>query len=120
MTTQKTQTASTTTALCVGLGETFRAISQTAYCAYIQQLRHNASLGWEHRQKVRQFGKNNLDDYMRAAEWLGQHKAMAEAARMANELQQQIDSLMMKYCPHEMTQPQKDRWTQLHQTSLTH
>lgn len=97
-------------ALTAGLGGTFRAMSDNAYCAYIQQMRRETCLGWEHKVQTGKFGRDNLDGFMRAAEWLGRHRAMAEAERMANDLQANIDALMLEYCPDEMTEAQKANW----------
>lgn len=117
-TTNDSSTACGQSALTDGLGGTFRAMSDNAYCAYIQQMRCEACLGWEHKVRTGKFGHDNLDGLLRAAEWLGRHKAMAEAERMANDLQAKIDALMLEYCPDEMSEAQKERWAR-HQQPVT-
>lgn len=101
-----------------GLGGTFRAMSDNAYGAYIKQMRREVCLGWEHKVQTGKFGHDNLDGFMRAAEWLGRHKALDEAERLANDLQAKIDALMLEYCPDEMTEAQKERWAR-HQQPVT-
>ncbi len=113
---QQTQTtpAGAVPLLTDGLGGDFRAMSEHAYCAYIDQLRRPTCLGWEQKVKSGQFGQDNLESFQRAAEWLGRHKAMHEAAKKADALQSEIDRLMLEFCPEQMTDAQRERWA-LHQ-----
>jgi len=71
--------------LSAGLDAKLSGMSDTAYCLYIEQMRQPTCLGWEAKVRAGQFGHDNLDAFMRAAELLGRHKALAEAARMMRD-----------------------------------
>lgn len=68
--------------LNAGLAVKLRAMGDNAYCAYIEQMRNQLCLGWERKVKNGEFTRDNLDAFMRAAEWLGRHKALHEASNM--------------------------------------
>jgi hypothetical protein len=54
--------------------------SDTAYCKYIEILRRDECLGWEHKVKTGKFGEPELKAHTLAAEHLGMHRAFAAAA----------------------------------------
>ena len=58
----------------------FRGQSDRAYCNYIEQMRRDACLGWEHKAAHGKFGEAELRGHTIAGEMLGRHKAFAEAA----------------------------------------
>ncbi|PTT41477.1 hypothetical protein DBR23_05890 [Acidovorax sp. HMWF018] len=58
----------------------FRGLSDRAYCNYIEQMRRDVCLGWEHKAAHGRFGEAELKGHTRAGEMLGRHKAFAEAA----------------------------------------
>ena len=58
----------------------FRGLSDRAYCNYIEQMRRDACLGWEHKAAHGKFGEAELKGHTLAGEMLGRHKAFAEAA----------------------------------------
>ena len=58
----------------------FRGLSDRAYCNYIEQMRRDACLGWEHKAAHGKFGEAELKGHTIAGEMLGRHKAFAEAA----------------------------------------
>lgn len=58
----------------------FRGLSDRAYCNYIEQMRRDVCLGWEHKAKHGKFGETELKGHTKAGEMLGRHKAFAEAA----------------------------------------
>lgn len=62
------------------LEEVFRGLSDRAYCNYIEQMRRDACLGWEHKASHGKFGEAELKGHTIAGEMLGRHKAFAEAA----------------------------------------
>ena len=62
------------------LEEVFRRLSDRAYCNYIEQMRRDACLGWEHKAAHGKFGEAELRGHTIAGEMLGRHKAFAEAA----------------------------------------
>lgn len=93
-----------------GLGDTLRAMGDSARRAYIQQRRRDASAGFEHKVKTGMLTADDLAAFMHAEEDLGRSKAMDEAALMTDDLQAKIDALMLEYCPHEMTTEQYERW----------
>ena len=65
-----------------------QAMSDRAYCQYIEQLRRNECLGWEQKVKSGRFGEAELLAHTRAAEFLGRHRALAEAAAMLRARQE--------------------------------
>jgi uncharacterized protein YPO0396 len=56
------------------------ARGENAYSQGISQARQDACLGWEIKVERNEFGRDELDAHNRAAEWLGRHRAMIEAA----------------------------------------
>ena len=62
------------------LESVFRGISDRAYCNYIEQMRRNECLGWEHKVKHGTFGEAELKAHTQAGRLLGRHHAFAEAA----------------------------------------
>ncbi len=69
-------------ALNAGLDAKLAGMSDAAYCLYIEQMRRPECLGWEAKVRAGQFGREHLAAFMHAAEMLGRHKALAEAAQM--------------------------------------
>jgi hypothetical protein len=53
--------------------------SGAAYCRYIEILRRDEGLGWEHKTKHGKFGEAELKAHTLAAEHLGMHRAFAAA-----------------------------------------
>ncbi|MBI2750855.1 MAG: hypothetical protein HYX43_16425 [Burkholderiales bacterium] len=62
------------------LESVFRGLSDRAYCNYIEQMRRNECLGWEHKVKHGMFGEAELKAHTLAGRLLGRHHAFAEAA----------------------------------------
>lgn len=62
------------------LESVFRGLSDRAYCNYIEQMRRNECLGWEHKVKHGTFGEAELKAHTLAGRLLGRHHAFAEAA----------------------------------------
>ena len=58
----------------------FRGLSDRAYCNYIEQMRRDVCLGWEHKAAHGKFGEPELKGHVLAAQQLGRHKAFSEAA----------------------------------------
>ena len=67
---------------CVTLLERMRARSDNAYCDYIGQLSRDECLGWEIKVERGKFGEAELKAHCAAAEKLGRHRALNEAANM--------------------------------------
>jgi hypothetical protein len=62
------------------LSAIFQGLSDRAYCNYIEQMRRDVCLGWEHKAAHGKFGEAELKGHTVAGEMLGRHKAFAEAA----------------------------------------
>ena len=65
--------------------ERMRARADNAYCDYIGQLRRDECLGWEIKVERGKFGEAELKAHCAAAEKLGRHRALYEAAKMLEE-----------------------------------
>ena len=65
--------------------ERMRARADNAYCDYIGQLRRDECLGWEIKVERGKFGEEELKAHCAAAEKLGRHRALHEAANMLEE-----------------------------------
>ncbi len=70
--------------------ERMRARADNAYCDYIGQLRRDECLGWEIKVERGKFGEAELKAHCAAAEKLGRHRALHEAAKMLEEAREQI------------------------------
>ena len=66
--------------------ERMRARADNAYCDYIGQLRRDECLGWEIKVERGKFGEEELKAHCAAAEKLGRHRALHEAANMLAEV----------------------------------
>ena len=66
--------------------ERMRARADNAYCDYIGQLRRDECLGWEIKVERGKFGEAELKAHCAAAEKLGRHRALHEAANMLAEV----------------------------------
>lgn len=66
--------------------ERMRARADNAYCDYIGQLRRDECLGWEIKAERGKFGEAELKAHCAAAEKLGRHRALHEAANMLAEV----------------------------------
>ena len=66
--------------------ERMRARADNAYCDYIGQLRRDECLGWEIKVEREKFGEAELKAHCAAAEKLGRHRALHEAANMLAEV----------------------------------
>ena len=66
--------------------ERMRAMADNAYCDYIGQLRRDECLGWEIKVERGKFGEAELKAHCAAAEKLGRHRALHEAASMLAEV----------------------------------
>ena len=66
--------------------ERIRARADNAYCDYIGQLRRDECLGWEIKVERGNFGEAELKAHCAAAEKLGRHRALHEAANMLDEM----------------------------------
>jgi len=62
--------------------ERMRARADNAYFDYIGQLRRDECLGWEIKVELGKFGEAELKAHCAAAEKLGRHRALHEAANM--------------------------------------
>lgn len=62
-----------------------RAKADNAYSDYIEQLRRDECLGWEIKVERGKFGEAELKAHCAAAEKLGRHRALHEAANMLSE-----------------------------------
>ncbi len=65
--------------------ERMRTRADNAYCDYIGQLRRDECLGWEIKVERGKFGEAELKAHCAAAEKLGRHRALHEAAKMLEE-----------------------------------
>jgi hypothetical protein len=63
-----------------------RARADNAYCAYIGQLGRDECLGWEIKVERGKFGEAEMKAHCAAAEKLGRHRALHEAANMLSEV----------------------------------
>lgn len=68
------------------LGERLRARADNAYCDYIGLCRRDECLGWEAKVEKQIFGEAELKAHKDAAEKLGRHRALQEAANLLHEL----------------------------------
>ena len=66
--------------------------ADNAYCDYIGQMMRDECLGWEIKIERGKFGEVELKSHCAAAEKLGRHRALFEAANMLNELLKEIKS----------------------------
>lgn len=66
--------------------ERMRARADNAYCDYIGQLRRDECLGWEIKVERGKFGEAELKAHCAAAEKLGRHRALHDAANMLAEV----------------------------------
>ena len=62
--------------------EHMRARADNAYCDYIGLLRRDECLGWEIKVEHGKFGEAEMKAHCAAAEKLGRHRALHEAANM--------------------------------------
>jgi hypothetical protein len=69
-----------------GLLTSLQARADNAYCDYIGLCRRDACLGWEIKVEKGLFGDAELKAHNAAAEKLGRHRALQEAANMLHEL----------------------------------
>lgn len=69
-----------------GIRDILRARADNAYVAYIDSGRKNECLGWEAKLESGEFGEPELRAHKLAAEQLGRHRALAEAAKLLGEL----------------------------------
>lgn len=60
--------------------EELRKLSEGAYCLYIDTLYRDECLGWEAKVKDGRFGEREFNAHKKAHEFLGQHRAFAEAS----------------------------------------
>ena len=67
-----------------------QARADNAYIEYIARLRRDECLGWEIKAKRGKFGEPELKAHTAAAEMLGRHRALSEAAEMLRELDASI------------------------------
>jgi hypothetical protein len=66
--------------------ERLRARADNAYISYIGCLRRDECLGWEIKVARSEFGEAEMKAHCAAAEMLGRHKALHEAANMMDDL----------------------------------
>lgn len=66
--------------------ERMRARADNAYCDYIGHERRDECLGWEIKVEKGLFGEAELKAHRAAAEKLGRHRALHEAANMLAEV----------------------------------
>ena len=66
--------------------ERMRGMADNAYHDYIGQLRRDECLGWEIKVERGKFGEAELKVHKDAAERLGRHRALQEAANMLTEV----------------------------------
>ena len=66
--------------------ERMRTRADNAYCDYIGQLRRDECLGWEIKVERGKFGEAEMKAHCVAAEKLGRHRALHEAANMLAEV----------------------------------
>ena len=75
--------------LSAGLGAllaSLQARADNAYCDYIGLCRRDECLGWEAKTEKQIFGEAELKAHKDAAEKLGRHRALQEAANLLHEL----------------------------------
>ena len=70
--------------------ESIRARADNAYCDYISQCRRDECLGWQIKSERGKFGEAELKAHCTAAEKLGRHRALHEAANMLAEVLRSI------------------------------
>jgi hypothetical protein len=63
-----------------------QARADNAYVAYIEACRMNECLGWEAKVEKGIFGDAELKAHKQAAQHLGRHRALSEAAKLVGEL----------------------------------
>lgn len=80
----------------VKLAERLEARGDNAYVAYIDQLRRDECLGWEIKAERGAFGEAELKAHKNAAELLGRHRALHEAAKELREAASRIAALTGK------------------------
>jgi len=66
--------------------ERLRARADNAYCDYISHMRCDECLGWEIKVERGKFGEAEMKAHRKAAEALGRHKALHEAASLLAEV----------------------------------
>lgn len=66
--------------------ERMRARAENAYCDYVHQLRRDECLGRGIKVERGKFGEAELKAHCAAAEKLGRHRALHEAAKMLEEV----------------------------------
>lgn len=59
-----------------------RAMSDRAYCQYLEQMQRPECLGWEAKVASGRFGQAELTAHTKGGEHLGRHRALAEIATM--------------------------------------
>lgn len=59
-----------------------REMSDDAYCSYSRQLNRSECLGWKAKVETQTFGETELSAHCNAAEMLGRHRALHEAAML--------------------------------------
>ena len=69
-----------------GLLDRLQAKADNAYCDYIGLCRRDECLGWEAKVEKGLFGDAELKAHKDAAERLGRHRALQEAASLLHEL----------------------------------
>ena len=69
-----------------GLLDRLQARADNAYCDYIGLCRRDECLGWEAKVEKQIFGEAELKAHKDAAEKLGRHRALQEAANMLHKL----------------------------------
>ena len=69
-----------------GLLDRLQARADNAYCDYIGLCRRDECLGWEAKVEKQIFGEAELKAHKDAAEKLGRHRALQEAASLLHEL----------------------------------
>ena len=84
--------------------ERMRARADNAYCDYIGQLRRDECLGWEIKVERQEFGEAELKAHCAAAENLGWHRALHEAAKMLEEALRGVDINPAAYPVHNLLQ----------------
>lgn len=66
--------------------ERMRDRADNAYCDCLGQLRRDLCLGWEIKVELGKFGEAELKAHCAAAEKLGRHRALHEAANMLDDV----------------------------------
>ena len=79
--------------------ERLQARADSAYCDYIGQLRRDECLGWEIKVEKGLFGAAELKAHTDAAEKLGRHRALHEAANMLAEVLRSNDDVSSGVSP---------------------